>query len=218
MVAVADTRGAGTTVGIALGVNVLVAAVKMVAAGLTGSAAMSAEAAHSGVDCLNQVLMMVGIHRARHPDRANAEYVWGVAAAVSMFFTGACYAVWQGLSGLVDPGSADGLVWVAVVVLVGSMCLELVSWSRAFTQLWVGRGGLGFWAYVRSTSDTSTKATFAEDSMDLLGDVVALVGTVLAVVTGSVVFNAWAAIVVGLVIGWVAFGLGAHNTRMLRTV
>lgn len=44
-----------------LGINLLIAAVKAVAAVLTKSGAMLAEALHSFSDCGNQVLLLVGV-------------------------------------------------------------------------------------------------------------------------------------------------------------
>jgi cation diffusion facilitator family transporter len=219
MVAVLETpapSGSETTVGVALGVNVTVAALKAVAGVLTGSAGMLAEAAHSVVDTTTEVLLMVGIHRGKHPARPNAEYAWGLAAAVSMFFTGACYAVYEGLASLVSPVVADGFTWVAVVVLLVSMVLEGVSFTRALTQLWASKGQLGFWEHLRTTEDTSTKAVFAEDSMDLVGCALALGGILARSFTGSGVWDAAASILIGVLIGWVSYQLGSHNTRMLR--
>jgi cation diffusion facilitator family transporter len=208
--------GKETTVSVALVVNVTVAALKVVAGIMTGSVAMLAEAAHSTVDTTNQGFVWVGIKRAQHPSRPLAEYSWGLAAAVSMFFTGACYAVYEGIHTLISPAVADTFTGVAVAVLVVSMCLESVSWRRAFTQLHASRGGLSFWRHLWTTQDTSTKAVLAEDTMDLLGCVLALAGIVLRVATGSEVWDAAASILIGVLIAVVACQLGVHNTKLLR--
>jgi divalent metal cation (Fe/Co/Zn/Cd) transporter len=72
-----------TTVLVAFGVNVLIAAAKSVAAVVTGSASLVAEAAHSWADAGNEVFLMIANRRSRRtPDRAHPfgygreAYVW----------------------------------------------------------------------------------------------------------------------------------------------
>src|ERR1700730_6095953 len=61
-----------TTVLVAFGVNVLIAAAKSVAAVVTGSASLVAEAAHSWADAGNEVFLMIANRRSRRtPDRAH---------------------------------------------------------------------------------------------------------------------------------------------------
>src|SRR5437660_5384751 len=60
-----------TTVLVALGANVLVAAAKSVAAVLTGSASILAEAAHSWADAGNEVFLVIAIRRFRRPPDAS---------------------------------------------------------------------------------------------------------------------------------------------------
>jgi hypothetical protein len=76
----------GTTVLVAFGVNVLVAAAKSVAAVVTGSASLLAEAAHSWADAGNEIFLMIANRRSRrpadlaHPSGHGREaYVWSPA-------------------------------------------------------------------------------------------------------------------------------------------
>jgi cation diffusion facilitator family transporter len=205
-----------STVGFALGVNLTIAVAKATVGVLSGSPAILSEAAHSMVDTSTQVLLLVGLHRAKHPERPNAEYAWGCTAAVSMFATGACYAAYEGLVTLLDPPAAEGLVWLAVAVLVVSAGMEATSWVTAFRQLWRGRGDLSLWAYLRVTPDTSAKAVLLEDTADIAGCALALAGVVLRAVTGSAVWDAVASLLIAGLITVVAWQLGTHNLRLLR--
>jgi Co/Zn/Cd efflux system component len=56
-----------TTVLVAFGANVLLAAAKSAAAVVTGSASLLAEAAHSWADAGNEVFLMIASRRSRRP-------------------------------------------------------------------------------------------------------------------------------------------------------
>ena len=51
----------------ALAANSSIAVAKGIAASITGSSAMLAEAIHSVADCANQLLLLVGLKRAKKP-------------------------------------------------------------------------------------------------------------------------------------------------------
>src|SRR6195952_5722220 len=118
------------TVVVAFVANALVALAKSVAAVLTGSASMVAEAAHSWADTGNEVFLFVADKRSkRRPDQTHPlgygreAYVWSMFAAVGLFVAGAVVSITHGVQEL---GAKEGesSFTVAYVVLAISFVLE----------------------------------------------------------------------------------------------
>src|SRR5689334_12603754 len=88
----------------ALGANFSIFVAKSVAAFVTGSGAMLAEAVHSLADCGNQVLLIYGARAAQKPaTRDNplgfgkAIYFWSFLVALLLFTVGGLFSVYQGI-------------------------------------------------------------------------------------------------------------------------
>ena len=76
----------------AFGANFGIAICKTVAAIFSGSSSMMAEAIHSYADTGNQLLLLVGLHRARKPADAEhplgygkVSYFWSFMVAIILF-------------------------------------------------------------------------------------------------------------------------------------
>ena len=129
-----------TTVLVAFAANFLVAVAKSVAAAVTGSASLLAEAAHSWADTGNEVFLLIAYGRSRRPpDRAHPlgygreAYVWSLLAALGLFVAGAAVSVAHGVQELLHPGPATDYV-VGYVVLAVSFVLEGISFLRSARQ------------------------------------------------------------------------------------
>ncbi|WP_205649392.1 cation diffusion facilitator family transporter [Agromyces sp. LHK192] len=211
------------TVLIALAANALIAIAKSVAAWLTGSASMLAEAAHSWADTGNEVLLVIAERRSARPaDRRHPfgygkdAYVWSMFAAFGLFTVGAVVSIQHGISELVDPEPASDYV-IAYVVLGISFVLEGVSFTRALRQARgdARRRRVGTLSHVVSSSNPTLRAVFAEDAAALVGLVIAFTGVLLHQVTGSPVPDAIGSILVGVVLAIVAVVLIARNRAFL---
>src|SRR6476659_10850012 len=212
-----------TTVGIALGANVLVGVAKSIAAVVTGSASMLAEAAHSWADTGNEVFLLVANRRSdRPPDRAHPlgrgreAYVWSLLAALGLFVAGAAVSVTHGIQELVTPEPATDFI-VGYVVLALSFVLEGISFLRSVGQArptaeLFGRDVL---EEVMATSDPTLRAVFFEDAAALVGLVIAAVALAAHQVTGSPTPDAVGSILVGLLLGVVAVVLIKRNRQFL---
>jgi cation diffusion facilitator family transporter len=217
-------RGESTlTVLIAFAANALIAVAKTVAAGLTGSASMVAEATHSWADTANEVLLLVADRRSRrapdaeHPLGFGREaYVWSMFAALGLFALGAGVSITHGIQELLDPEPADQF-GVAYAVLAIAFVLEGISFRQAYRQ--IKRDSAAHERdvidEVMQTSDPTVRAVFAEDLAALIGLVIAFGGVLAHQLTGSPVPDAIGSILVGVLLGVVALVLVDRNRRFL---
>ena len=211
------------TVIIAGTANVFVATIKLAAGILVGSSAMLAEAAHSIADTLNQLFLLASVRRAERPaDRdhpfgyGQERYFWSLLAAFGIFIAGAGFSVFEGILALRRPADHSGVL-IAYVALALSGAAEGISLIRATrqTRQQAKERGLGLLAHIRTAADTTLKAAFFEDSVAIVGLVLALAGLLLRQLTGSEVYDGASSIAIGVLLAAVAFRLGEDNRELL---
>jgi cation diffusion facilitator family transporter len=211
------------TVVVALAANGLLAAAKTVAALLTGSAAMVAEAAHSWSDTGNEVFLLVAERTGQRPrDEAHprgygrATYIWSLVAAFGLFSAGAVVSVWHGLTELMgEPGKAS--YTTNYVVLAIAFVLEGTSFVQASRQVHgaARRYRRSPVRFVAETSNPTLRAVFFEDAAALAGLVLAAVGIGLHQLTGHHEYDAISSILIGLLLAGVALFLMRRNMDYL---
>ena len=212
-----------TTVVVALAANLGIAIAKLAAAIITGSSAMLAESFHAMADTGNEVVLLVAQRRSaippdeKHPlGHGRAAYFWALIAALGVFATGALLSIRQGVLELLHPAEATSFL-VAYVVLAISLVLESTSLLRAYRQL---RGEATelkreFTEHLWLSSDPIARAVLAEDAAAVAGNLIAGVGIGLRQLTGSRVPDGVAALLIGLVLGFVALELARQNGDFL---
>jgi cation diffusion facilitator family transporter len=211
------------TVAVAFAVNLLIAVAKTVAAGVTGSASLVAEAAHSWADAGNEVFLVVANRRSRRPPEpthphgfGREAYVWSLFAALGLFVAGAAVSVTHGVQELLRPEPAENFL-IGYLVLAVSFVLEAVSFAQSLRQAGPEARALDrdLIEHVLATSDPTLRAVFAEDAAALTGLLIAGAGLGLHQVTGSSVPDAIGSILVGLLLAVVAVVLINRNRRFL---
>jgi cation diffusion facilitator family transporter len=211
------------TVLIAFLANLLIAVAKSIAAAITSSASMLAEAAHSWADAGNEVFLLLADRRSdrkpdsRHPMGFGREaYVWSMFAAFGLFTAGAVVSIWRGIQKLIEPEEASNFL-VAYVVLAIAFVLEGTSFLRAMTQArrMAAARDQGTTNLVLNTSDPTLRAVFAEDAAALIGITIAVIGVGLHQVTGSPTPDAIGSILIGVLLAVIAVFLIDRNRRFL---
>ena len=211
------------TVLVAFLANLLIAVAKSVAAALTSSASMVAEAAHSWADAGNEIFLLIADRRSdrgpdnRHPMGFGREaYVWSMFAAFGLFTAGAVVSIWHGMRQLTEPAEASNFL-VAYIVLAIAFVLEGISFIQAMFQarrLAVVQGRT-VPSFVLNTSNPTLRAVFAEDAAALIGITIAFAGIALRQITGSATPDAVGSILVGVLLAVVAVFLIDRNRRFL---
>jgi cation diffusion facilitator family transporter len=211
------------TVVVALAVNLLIATAKGVAAALSGSGALLAEAGHSVADTGNELFLLIALNRSgrpadqTHPFGYGAErFYWSLLAAIGIFVAGGLTAIWDGIQQLQHPRELTA-VEVGYAVLALSLVLDATSWRTAYRQLrGESRGrGLSLTTYLRRSSDPTATTVFYEDTAGIIGVLLATAGVAAHQVTGSGVPDAIASFAIGALLVTVALRLAQRDRELL---
>jgi cation diffusion facilitator family transporter len=218
-----DTPESVGTVVVAGLANLVIAAAKLFAGLLSGSAAMLSEAAHSLADTTTEVFLYVALRRGERPadelhpfGYGKESWIWAFIAALFTFIGGAGFSVYHGVATIVRH-EETGHYLISYVVLLVSFAAEGVSFLRARRQ--VGKESERWQTtprrFLRLTPDTTVKAVFLEDSAALIGLVIAAAGLALAQLTGAELWDGLASIAIGVLLFVVAGILARSNVSLL---
>lgn len=212
------------TVIVALTANALIALAKSIVAGITGSASMVAEAAHSWADTGNELFLLMAERRGARPrDKSHLlgygrdSYVWSMFAAFGLFSAGSVLSIWNGIQGFSAQDEGDPDYTWAYVVLAVAFVLEGISFlqARRETRAGAAKFGLRPLRYITQTSNPTLRAVFFEDAAALTGLVIAALGVGLHQITGDARWDAVGSILVGLLLGVLAIFLISRNRDFL---
>lgn len=208
-------RDEGTfTVLLALGANLGVAFLKLLAGLISGSGALLSEAAHSLGDSTTEVLLLVALRRSDKPaDRTHPfgygkeRYFWSLLAAVAIFVSGAAFSVFEGLHTILGPPEEAHLLWINYPVLGFALILESISFRNAARRVRVesAHRNQNVGEYVLNPSDPTVNSIALEDTTAILGLFVAGAGVALHQLTGSQIWDGVASLVIGALLLVAAF-------------
>jgi cation diffusion facilitator family transporter len=211
---------------------------------LTGSPSMLSETYHSISDTGNQVFLLVGIrYGARAPDERHpfgygkAQFFYSFLVSVLLFGIAGWesakhgYREAQAVLGQAGGHGAEAgvqtagalgytfpAVYVNYAVLIGAIAFESYALAKARKNMkrqidendWSG-----YKEAFRKTADTTTLTALTEDTIALVGAGLALVGVWLSQVTGNGIYDAAAALLIGIMLMGFALALAWENKRLL---
>ncbi|WP_029138691.1 cation diffusion facilitator family transporter [Nakamurella lactea] len=218
-----ESSGSTFTVLVAFAANLIIAIAKSIAAMLTSSASLVAEAAHSWADAGNEVFLLIADRRSKQePDETHPlghgreTYVWSLFAALGLFVAGAAVSITHGVTELLDPEPASNFV-IGYIVLAIAFVFEGLSLLQSLRQARREAGELhrDVIEHVMRTSDPTLRAVVFEDTAALIGLLIAGLALLAHELTGSSVPDALGSILVGLLLGVVALVLINRNRRFL---
>jgi len=202
-------------------VNLAITLAKFVAALFTGSGAMLAEAIHTSADCSNQILLLLGVKRARkqpdvaHPLGYGRElYFWSFMVAMLLFTGGGVFSVYEGIHKILRPEPVDHVL-VGLAVLLFSLVLEGGSTISNVKEINKRRGSMRFFEYLQATKDSDLIVVLGENAAASLGLVLAMGSIGLAAVTGQALWDGVGSLLVGLVLLAVAIFLAVEVKSLL---
>jgi cation diffusion facilitator family transporter len=224
-----STEGGTKAVVAALLANTGIAVMKFLAFLLTGASSMLAEGIHSVADSGNQLLLLLGGKRSEreatpeHPFGFGRErYIYSFLVAIVLVSVGGLFALYEAYHKAheVHEGLPNELLdgrwwWVAVVVLLGAIVMESLSFRTAIRESNRTRGKVSWVAFIRRAKSPELPVILLEDFAALIGLALALLGVGLSKLTGNGYFDVAGTAGIGLLLVAVAAVLGIETKSLL---
>ncbi|MGE5404681.1 MAG: cation diffusion facilitator family transporter [Candidatus Saccharibacteria bacterium] len=214
----------------ALAANLLICLTKFVAALFSGSSAMFSEALHSVADSFNSVFLLIGLKSGSrpadddHPFGYGKEvYFWSLVASIFMLGVTSSGAIIKGIHQIKTPTAIENYLitfgalgfavifeGVAVNVAARAVARETGQAASRFPSIW-----LKAIKNVGCVGNPSIKFVFYEDSISLLGVIIALVGLVMVKLTGWLIIDGIVSVFIGLLLAFMALVMASENRVLL---
>jgi len=205
----------------ALAANLGIAITKFVAAFVSGSTSMLAEAVHSVADTGNQVLLLIGRGRSDRPRSEShpfgfgrERYFYGFVVSVMLFTVGAVFSIYEGVHKITNPEEIKSPL-VPFIVLAVSAVLEGFSLRTAIHEANEVRGGRKWSTFIRRTKSPELPVVLLEDTAALIGLALAFAGVGLAVLTHDGRWDGAGSLAIGLLLGAAAAILAMEMKSLL---
>lgn len=219
---------AGSSLKAALAVNFMIGVIKSIVGTFTGSAAMISEAYHSFADTFNQILLALGITRSkREPDLEHpfgykkVQFFWAFIVAIMIFGISGTLAIYEGYQILNHPEGhvfhPELFIW-QILVLIIAIVLESYALSTAVKEARAYMNKVNSDSLIEAVDemqDPVLLSLLTEDTLALVGLVIALIGSIITYITGDAIFDGYTSIAIGLVLMTGGFLLARENKTYL---
>ncbi len=209
--------------------NLGIAITKFIAALVTGSAAMWAEAYHSASDTFNQILILFGIKTStkaasyQHQFGHGREvFFWSFIVATMIFGISGILSLEQGVSSLFEKAHQIKDPQISYIVLTIAFGFEANALRVALKQFLreiIEKGEkISFSSMIehfKESKDVALLTVIVEDCAALLGIIIAGIGILLSDITGNAIYDAIASLFIGGILMFFAFFLAKENRGLL---
>ena len=204
--------------------NLGIAVFKLIAALISGSSTMLAEAYHSISDTFNQVLLLYGLRRSRKPPdechrfgHGKEQYFWSFMVAIFLFGIAGTLSVREGYHKLQHPEPLQN-IWLAYLAILVGIIFEGIALRVAFLNMRREKNEEEHETYleaVRQSKDPTTLTVLVEDSLALIGLVIAAAAITVVQITGLLIIDAVASITIGVLLMVFAVFLAYETKKLL---
>jgi cation diffusion facilitator family transporter len=204
--------------------NAAIAICKFVAALFSGSSSMLAEAYHSTSDTFNQVLLLYGLKKSKKPPdklhpfgHGKEQFFWSFMVAIILFGIAGVLSVREGYHKLQhpEPISYIGLMYLVLGVSVFFETIALRIAIKSIKAEMKAEQHKNFFTAIKHSKDPTTMTVFFEDSLALMGLLIAFVAITLVHFTGNLAIDAIASISIGVLLMVFALFLANETKKML---
>lgn len=192
-------------------VSVLDVGFNLLATILSGSVVMLAQVLQGAADLAAAGLLLIGIERAKKPSdkthpfgHGKELYFWSMLSALVMFAVTATFSFYFGWQRFWNPRPLDNL-FLAYFVLTVGIITNGYSFSLSFRRLVRDKNPKKIWHIFFNSPLVETKNTFVLDLMGTLAATLGLISLLLFRLTGNLRFDGLGAMLIGLVLGALAF-------------
>lgn len=207
---------------VAFSMNLGIAISKFIGYAFSGSAAMLAEAVHSVADTVNQILLFLGIRRSTraatsaHPFGYGMEqYIFSFLVAIFIFSLGGIYSIYEGVHKLLHPSDGISHLEINIIILSLGILLEGYSSLVATKEMKKVKGSMSFSSFMRESKDQILVTVLFEDYAALFGLAIAMLGNLMYMFTGMVIYDSIATLLIGLLLLGIAGFLYSEAKSLL---
>ena len=204
--------------------NFGIAIFKLIAALFSGSSSMLAESYHSFSDTLNQVLLLYGLKRSsKAPDERHRfgygkeQFFWSFMVAIILFGIAGTLSIREGYHKLLNPEpiSHIGLIYLAIAVAIVFESYALSIAVKNIKKEMKNEQHKNIIEGVKHSKDPITLTVLFEDSLALIGLLIAAIAITLVHFTGILIIDAIASILIGLLLMVFALLLAFETKKLL---
>jgi cation diffusion facilitator family transporter len=206
---------------IALGCDLVIAAIKFVASCFTGSSGMSSEGVHSLIDASTELILLYGLMMSRRGATADHQlgfgrevYFWNFVVALLMFALGSGVTLISGLRQIIHPAPLDH-AWINFFVLALSAAVETTGLWAALKKSNATRGSDSLYRFFYRRRDPTSLTIFFGGIAGILGLVATTIGLILSQFLNNDAFDGIASVAISLILGVTAWKLAMESKSLL---